>query len=108
MKPNTRSLPVLLLLLLLLLLSTTLSNIAQVEARSIRHDRASSASRKAEGSSSQVHVDLGADKRNPKELVDSSFRRIPPSTSNPIGNKFHPSLQGERSRRQQIPRSLKH
>ncbi|KAK8618679.1 hypothetical protein V6N13_132662 [Hibiscus sabdariffa] len=76
--------------------------LAQAEARSIRHDRASSASRKAEGSSSR------ADKRNPKELVDSSFRRIPPSTSNPIGNKFHPSLQGERSRRQQIPTSLKH
>ncbi|KAE8722908.1 Ubiquitin-conjugating enzyme 34 isoform 1 [Hibiscus syriacus] len=78
MKANTRPLAV--LALLLLLLSTHLSNIAQAEARSIRfrHDRASMVSREAKGSSSQG---------NPKKLVDSSFRRIPPSTSNPIGNK---------------------
>ncbi|KAE8707984.1 hypothetical protein F3Y22_tig00110365pilonHSYRG00132 [Hibiscus syriacus] len=70
----------LLLLLLLVLLSTPLSNIARAETRSIRlrHEHASMASRKAKGSSSQG---------NPKKLVDSSFRRIPPSTSNPIGNK---------------------
>ncbi|KAE8667175.1 Ubiquitin-conjugating enzyme 34 isoform 1 [Hibiscus syriacus] len=78
MKANTR--PPLAVLALILLLSTPLANIARAEARSIRlrHDHASMVSREAKGSSSQG---------NPKKLVDSSFRRIPPSTSNPIGNK---------------------
>ncbi|GMI93643.1 hypothetical protein HRI_003033600 [Hibiscus trionum] len=86
MKVNTQALAAL-TLLLLLLLPTPLSNIAQAEARSIRHGHTSSVSRKAKGSASQVPGDVQADKRNPQKLVDSSFRRIPPSTSNPIGNK---------------------
>ncbi|KAK8524725.1 hypothetical protein V6N12_029583 [Hibiscus sabdariffa] len=85
MKVNTRALAVL-TLLLLLLLPTPLSNIARAAARSIRHDHASSVSRKAKGSPSRVPRDLQADKRNPQKLVESSFRRIPPSTANPIGN----------------------
>ncbi|KAK8594821.1 hypothetical protein V6N13_015737 [Hibiscus sabdariffa] len=90
MKVNTRALAVL-TLLLLLLLPTPLSNIARAAARSIRHDHASSVSRKAKGSPSRVPRDLQADKRNPQKLVESSFRRIPPSTANPIGNnRFHP------------------
>ncbi|KAK8664469.1 hypothetical protein V6N13_084258 [Hibiscus sabdariffa] len=87
MKVNTRALAVL-TLLLLLLVSKPLSNIAQAEARSILHNHASSVSKKAKGSPSpRVPGDLQADKRNPQKLVESSFRRIPPSTANPIGNK---------------------
>ncbi|XP_025015653.2 uncharacterized protein LOC112536939 [Ricinus communis] len=32
------------------------------------------------------------DKKNPFKQVDSSFRRIPPSTSNPTQNKCKPPL----------------
>ncbi|KAE8696359.1 Ubiquitin-conjugating enzyme 34 isoform 1 [Hibiscus syriacus] len=79
MKANTRALSV-----LILLLWTPLSNLAQAEACPIRHGHASLVSRTA---ASWVFGDLQADKRNHQKLADSSFRRIPPSTSNPIGNK---------------------
>ncbi|CAO2824646.1 unnamed protein product [Amaranthus hypochondriacus] len=32
--------------------------------------------------------------KNPFKKVDSSFRRIPPSRSNPTQNKFKPPLHG--------------
>ncbi|KDP40625.1 hypothetical protein JCGZ_24624 [Jatropha curcas] len=35
-------------------------------------------------------------KKNPFKKVDSSFRRIPPSTSNPTQNKCTPPLDGRR------------
>lgn len=38
-------------------------------------------------SSSQIVKDLQADKKSPLKHVNSSFRKIPPSTSNPIQNK---------------------
>ncbi|XP_062155528.1 uncharacterized protein LOC133863555 [Alnus glutinosa] len=41
-------------------------------------------------SSSQALKDLQADRKNPDKQLDSCFRRIPPSTSNPIQNKFNP------------------
>ncbi|KAK6284236.1 hypothetical protein POUND7_003188 [Theobroma cacao] len=104
MKAYTLALTFLTLLLSLLLSSW--ANTAQAEARPIRHPQSSSVSGKA--SSSQALGDLQADKIIPRTQVDSSFRRIPPSNSNPIQNKSNPPLQGERSRRQQIPRSLKH
>ncbi|XP_054792494.1 uncharacterized protein LOC129298103 [Prosopis cineraria] len=39
-------------------------------------------------SSSQAH------KRNPVKQLDSSFRRIPPSTPNPTQNQFNPPTDG--------------
>ncbi|KAG2702245.1 hypothetical protein I3760_06G081400 [Carya illinoinensis] len=39
------------------------------------------------GSSSQALKDLQEDRKNPYKQVDSCFRKIPPSTSNPIQNK---------------------
>ncbi|XVE51776.1 hypothetical protein DITRI_Ditri02bG0068300 [Diplodiscus trichospermus] len=104
MKANTLALTVLTLLLSVLL--PTWVNKAQAEARQIRQAHSSSVSSK--GSSSQALGDLQGEEKNPQKQVDSSFRRIPPSTSNPIQNKSNPPLQGERSRRQQIPRSRKH
>ncbi|KAJ7951428.1 Transmembrane protein [Quillaja saponaria] len=38
-------------------------------------------------SSSQALKDLQAKRKNPYQQVDSCFRRIPPSRSNPRGNK---------------------
>ncbi|XWS16100.1 hypothetical protein CRYUN_Cryun34aG0056600 [Craigia yunnanensis] len=76
--------PTVLTLLLSVLLSTWV-NKAQVEARPIRQGHSSSVS--SNGSSSQALGDLQAEKKNPQKQVDSSFRRIPPSTSNPIQNK---------------------
>lgn len=79
MKSNTSpALSVLTLLLLLSLFLCTGVNIAH----------ASAASSKAKGSSSQGLGNLRADhKKDPQKLVGSSFRRIPPSSSNPINNK---------------------
>ncbi|MBA0748856.1 hypothetical protein Gogos_002838 [Gossypium gossypioides] len=79
MKSNTS--PALAVLTLLLLLSLFLST-------GVNTAHASTASSKAKGSSSQGLGNLRPDhKRNPQKLVGSSFRRIPPSTSNPIQNK---------------------
>ncbi|KAE8719962.1 hypothetical protein F3Y22_tig00109923pilonHSYRG00024 [Hibiscus syriacus] len=66
MKAHTRALSV--LTLLLLLLWTPLSNLAQAEARPVRHDHASLVSRTANGSASRVVDDLQADKRNVQKL----------------------------------------
>ncbi|XVF27155.1 hypothetical protein REPUB_Repub14bG0082200 [Reevesia pubescens] len=106
MKAYTLALTVLTLLLSVLLSAWV--NKAQAEARPIPQAHSSSVSSNGKGSSSQALGDLQADKKKPQKQVDSSFRKIPPSTSNPIQNKSNPPLQGERSRRQQIPRSLKH
>ncbi|KAE8674187.1 Ubiquitin-conjugating enzyme 34 isoform 1 [Hibiscus syriacus] len=84
MKANTRAPSV---LTLFLLLWTSLYNLERAEARQIRHGHSSLVLRTVKGSASRVFGDLQADKRNHQKLVDSSFRRIPPSTSNPIGNK---------------------
>ncbi|KAL5822256.1 hypothetical protein ACOSQ3_020162 [Xanthoceras sorbifolium] len=74
-----------LVLLLSLILSTWL-NRAQAEGRPVPQQvRSSSLSSMA--SSSQAFKDLQADKKHPFKKVDSSFRRIPPSTSNPTQNK---------------------
>ncbi|XVE88550.1 hypothetical protein DITRI_Ditri19aG0078000 [Diplodiscus trichospermus] len=95
------------LTVLTLLLSVLLSDwVNKAEARPIRLAHSSSVSSK--GSSSQALGDLQAGDKNPQKQVHSSVRRVPPSTSNPIQNKSNPPLQGERSRRQQTPRSLKH
>ncbi|KAK9283999.1 hypothetical protein L1049_012258 [Liquidambar formosana] len=53
-------------------------------------------------SPSQAHRDLQADKKSTSKQVDSSFRQIPPSTSNPTQNKS----MAERSTKWQMPRSL--
>ncbi|XP_044497113.1 uncharacterized protein LOC123219305 [Mangifera indica] len=73
------------LLLLSVILSTWLSR-AQVEARPIREVSTMP-------SSSQALKDLQTDKKYPFKKVDSSFRRIPPSTSNPTQNKFKPPIR---------------
>ncbi|KAJ0075863.1 hypothetical protein Patl1_33865 [Pistacia atlantica] len=67
------------LLLLSLILSTWLSR-AQAEGRPV-------AKVSTMATSSQALKDLQADKKHPFKKVDSSFRRIPPSTSNPTQNK---------------------
>ncbi|KAG6668987.1 hypothetical protein I3843_01G203500 [Carya illinoinensis] len=46
------------------------------------------------GSSSQALKDLQGDRKNPYKQVDSCFRKIPPSTSNPIQNKSNPPSTG--------------
>ncbi|XVF86994.1 hypothetical protein PTKIN_Ptkin18bG0085000 [Pterospermum kingtungense] len=109
MKAYTLALTVL-MLLLSVLLSSTWGNKAQAEARPVRHGHghSSSVSRKGSSGSFQALGDLQTERKMPQKQVDSSFRRIPPSTANPIQNKSNPKLQGERSGRQQIPRSLKH
>ncbi|XWS19992.1 hypothetical protein CRYUN_Cryun31cG0063400 [Craigia yunnanensis] len=83
MKAYTLAFTVLTLLFSVLL--STSANKAQAQARPIRQGHSSSVSSK--GSSSQALGDLQADKKNLQKQVDSSFRRIPPSTSNPIQNK---------------------
>ncbi|XP_022715374.1 uncharacterized protein LOC111274752 [Durio zibethinus] len=104
MNAHTLALTVL-TLLLSVLLSTSVDK-AQAEARSIPQAHSSSVPTK--GSSSQALGDLQANKKIPQKQVDTSVRRIPPSTSNPIQNKSSPPLEGERSRRNRIPRSLRH
>ncbi|KAJ4717703.1 Transmembrane protein [Melia azedarach] len=75
-----------LVLMLSLILSTWL-NKAQAEGRPM----ASSSSVSAMAPSSQAFENLHRDEKHPFEKVNSSFRRIPPSISNPIQNKFnHP------------------
>lgn len=83
-KAYTLALTVLAVLLSLLLSTSCLSK-AQAEGRSIPHP--SSVSSKVSSKSSQVLGDLQAEKKHPQKQVDSSFRRVPPSTSNPIQNK---------------------
>ncbi|XVF74221.1 hypothetical protein PTKIN_Ptkin13bG0093100 [Pterospermum kingtungense] len=78
MKAHTLALT-LLAVLLSVLLSTWVNSKAHAEARPIRQAQSSS--------SSQALGDLQADKKIPQKKVDSSFRRVPPSTSNPIQNK---------------------
>ncbi|KAK7338198.1 hypothetical protein VNO77_18800 [Canavalia gladiata] len=39
-------------------------------------------------------ADLRAHRKNLSKQVDSSFRRIPPSKSNPTQNKFNPPTYG--------------
>ncbi|KAJ4834583.1 hypothetical protein Tsubulata_040729, partial [Turnera subulata] len=73
------------LAVLALLLSLVLSawiNRAQAEGRPVK----SPASFKT-STSQHATMDLRADKKNPFKKVESSFRRIPPSTSNPTQNK---------------------
>ncbi|KAB2065268.1 hypothetical protein ERO13_A09G075900v2 [Gossypium hirsutum] len=101
---NARSLALTLLTLLLSMLLSTGVHKSQAAARPVPEPHPSS----PPSSSFQVLGVSKSGKLNHKKQVDSSFRRIPPSTSNPIQNKSNPPLQGERSRRQQLPRSLKH
>lgn len=56
-------------------------------ARPLAKTLSSSASRSSTASSSQAIKDLQADKKNSYKQVDSCFRKIPPSTSNPTQNK---------------------
>ncbi|CAK7356437.1 unnamed protein product [Dovyalis caffra] len=72
------------LALLLSLLLFPWLNKAQAEGRPLAPPSSTSVSSKA--STSQTFRDLQAD-RNPFKKVGSSFRRIPPSASNPIQNK---------------------
>uniref|UniRef100_A0A803KQU5 Uncharacterized protein n=1 Tax=Chenopodium quinoa TaxID=63459 RepID=A0A803KQU5_CHEQI len=46
------------------------------------------------GVSSQTLKHLRSDMKKPFKKVDSSFRMIPPSRSNPTQNKLKPTLQG--------------
>ncbi|KAM2805648.1 hypothetical protein COP2_047528 [Malus domestica] len=68
---------------------STWPNIATAEARPLASASASAAASKAAFSTlSQVLKDFEADKKNPNKQIGSSFRRIPPSTSNPTQNSY--------------------
>ncbi|KAM1461987.1 hypothetical protein ACFX1Q_046165 [Malus domestica] len=70
---------------------STWPNIATAEARPLASASASAAASKAAFSTlSQVLKDFEADKKNPNKQIVSSFRRIPPSTSNPTQNRYNP------------------
>ncbi|GLT46193.1 hypothetical protein SLA2020_199670 [Shorea laevis] len=73
------------LVVLLSILMSTWLNRAQVEGRPVPQVQSLSAS--STRSSSQSLGDLAGKKKNAYKKVDSSFQRIPPSTSNPIQNK---------------------
>ncbi|KAI5594275.1 hypothetical protein Peur_020730 [Populus x canadensis] len=87
MKSYSRALAALALLLSLLL--SAWLNKAQAEGRSLAPPSTTSVSSKA--STSQAFRDLQANK-NPFKKIGSSFRRIPPSNSNPRQNKCKPQL----------------
>ncbi|GKV09694.1 hypothetical protein SLEP1_g21153 [Rubroshorea leprosula] len=73
------------LVVLLSILMSTWLNRAQVEGRAVAQVQSLSTS--STGSSSQSLGDFPGEKKNAYKQVDSSFQRIPPSTSNPIQNK---------------------
>ncbi|KAJ6947095.1 hypothetical protein NC651_001708 [Populus alba x Populus x berolinensis] len=89
-------------LLLSLLLSAWL-NKAQAEGRPLAPPSSISVSSKA--STSQTFRGSQVDKKNPFKKVGSSFRRIPPSTSNPIQNKCKHPLGRRRNHK---PEDSKH
>ncbi|KAB2613150.1 hypothetical protein D8674_035466 [Pyrus ussuriensis x Pyrus communis] len=68
---------------------STWPNIATAEARPLASASAA-ASKAAFSTLSQVLKDLEAGKKNPNKQIGSSFRRIPPSTSNPTQNRYNP------------------
>ncbi|KAG8643171.1 hypothetical protein MANES_11G012400v8 [Manihot esculenta] len=75
---------------LALLLTIFLSgwpNKAQAEGRPIPQASSSSTSTSFMASTSQAFRDIPVAEKNPFKQVDSSFRKIPPSTSNPTQNK---------------------
>ncbi|KAJ4827601.1 hypothetical protein Tsubulata_026407 [Turnera subulata] len=77
------------LAVLALLLSLVLSawiNRAQAEGRPVKSPASFSVSDKT-STSQHATKDLRVDKKNPFKKAESSFRRIPPSTSNPTQNK---------------------
>ncbi|KAF9685367.1 hypothetical protein SADUNF_Sadunf03G0047200 [Salix dunnii] len=77
------------LALILSLLFSAWLNKVQAEDRSLAPPSTTSMSSKA--STSQASKDLQANKR-PFKTIGSSFRRIPPSNSNPTQNKCKPTL----------------
>ncbi|KAJ9190476.1 hypothetical protein P3X46_001674 [Hevea brasiliensis] len=79
-------------LLLLISLSGWL-NRSQAEGRPLSQ-APSSSSASSMASTSQAFRDLPVAENNPFKKLDSSFRRIPPSTSNPTQNKCKPPLDG--------------
>ncbi|KAH7546990.1 hypothetical protein FEM48_Zijuj01G0259600 [Ziziphus jujuba var. spinosa] len=72
------------------LLLSSLPYGGRATARPLAKMLSSSASRSSAASSSKSFKDLQADRKNPYKQVDSCFRRIPPSTSNPTQNKSNP------------------
>ncbi|CAL8130830.1 unnamed protein product [Prunus armeniaca] len=76
------------LALALSMVLSTWPDIATAQARPLTS--ASASKKAASASSSQGLEDLEAKKKNPYKQVGSSFRRIPPSTSNPTQNKSNP------------------
>lgn len=68
-------------LTLLLLVLSSFPNELRVEGRVLTQQSSSQSSKE---SASQ---EMQTDGKNPYKKVTSSFRRIPPSTSNPIQNK---------------------
>ncbi|ONI15212.1 hypothetical protein PRUPE_3G030800 [Prunus persica] len=78
------------LALALSMVLSTWPDIATAQARPLTSASASASKKAASASSSQGLEDLEAKKKNPYMQVGSSFRRIPPSTSNPTQNKSNP------------------
>ncbi|MED6204749.1 hypothetical protein PIB30_011721 [Stylosanthes scabra] len=80
---------------LALVLSLLLSVSSRVKAEALPSRQVRSLSiRKASSSSLQAPRDLFTHQKNPSKQLDSSFRRIPPSKSNPTQNKFNPPSDG--------------
>ncbi|XP_022886807.1 uncharacterized protein LOC111402678 [Olea europaea var. sylvestris] len=60
------------------------------EAQGARLMTETKASSKSIDSSTQAFRSLHPDEKNPFKKVKSSFRKVPPSRSNPTQNKFKP------------------
>ncbi|CAN6701359.1 unnamed protein product [Malus baccata var. baccata] len=75
------------LALAIAMIFSTWPNTATAEARPLA---SAAASKAAFSTLSQVLKDFEADKKNPNKQIGSSFRRIPPSTSNPTQNRYNP------------------
>ncbi|KAJ6706184.1 hypothetical protein OIU79_010770 [Salix purpurea] len=103
MKSHCRALAA--LVLILSLLFSAWLNKAQAEDRSMAPPSTPSVSSKA--STSQASKDLQANK-NPFKKIGSSFRRIPPSNSNPTQNKFKPSLGDGKNHKPEDSEPLRH
>ncbi|KAK7285693.1 hypothetical protein RJT34_20471 [Clitoria ternatea] len=70
----------------LLLLSSTLSTRVNIKVHSRLLSKTTSSHR--------ALVDFRTHRKNLSKRVDSSFRRIPPSKSNPTQNNFNPPTYG--------------
>ncbi|KAK3025127.1 hypothetical protein RJ639_043909 [Escallonia herrerae] len=85
MRPHFRTLAALLLAVLMILHSWPKR--AEATTRLLLQIKPQSSLASSEASSSQTLRDVQADKKDPMKQVDSSFRKIPPSRSNPTQNK---------------------